>query len=240
MPRMNPVAVPNAVRGIEEIVVTHTKTKSGTITSSEKTVPIVLTKGKKSGQSSKPKKRLPANPQLPTPEPEGNIPEPEGNIPTEAPTEYAPTEYVGDTPFLGEQDYGLPDLIVESSRPQATVCAVSIYWTCLTDISQTPMEQWMQLRARYLHILLENEAKPISDKCSTCHRPAVIKCPDCFGSPSYCRDCVSDAHRCSPFHWPLLWTATHYTQVSLQSLGFFLCLGHGGAPCPKTVEVWVY
>ena len=129
---------------------------------------------------------------------------------------------------------------MEPSQPQATVCAVSIYWTCLTDISQTPMEQWIQLRTRYLHILLENKAKPISDKCSICHGPAVIKCLDCFGSPLYCRDCVSNAHRCSPLHRPLLWTATHYTQVSLQSLGFFLCLGHGGAPCPKTVEVWVY
>ncbi|KAF8264636.1 hypothetical protein EI94DRAFT_1592386 [Lactarius quietus] len=65
---------------------------------------------------------------------------------------------------------------------------------------------------------------------------AVIKCPDCFGSPSYCRDCISDAHRNSPFHWPCIWTVSHYAQVSLQSLGFYLSLGHGGSPCPKTVE----
>src|ERR1700677_1829975 len=102
------------------------------------------------------------------------------------------------------------------------------------------MWQWTQLRHKYLHLLLEKEGKPASDKCSVCHDHAIIKCPDCFGSPSYCRDCVLDAHRHSPFHRPLLWTATHYMHVSLQSLGFSLCLGHGSVPCPKTVEVCVY
>ncbi|KAF8257902.1 hypothetical protein EI94DRAFT_1497965, partial [Lactarius quietus] len=58
------------------------------------------------------------------------------------------------------------------------------------------------------------------------------KCPDCFRSPSYCKECVSDAHKHSPFHQPLLWTATHYTPTLLQSLGLALCLGHGGTPCP--------
>ena len=106
------------------------------------------------------------------------------------------------------------------------------------------MEQWIELRNRYLYLLLEKEGKPASDKCSMCYGPAMIKCPDCFGAPSYCRDCVCDAHISSPFHRPLLWTETHYTPVSLQSLGFFLCLGHGNAPCPKTVEVcfffWIH
>ncbi|KAH8995501.1 hypothetical protein EDB86DRAFT_2829415 [Lactarius hatsudake] len=40
----------------------------------------------------------------------------------------------------------------------------------------------------------------------------------------------------SPFHWPLLWTATHYTPVSLHSLGYVLFFGHAGEPCPQTVE----
>ncbi|KAN0124687.1 hypothetical protein V8E53_002258 [Lactarius tabidus] len=98
------------------------------------------------------------------------------------------------------------------------------------------MEQWTEFRNKNLHLLLDMEAKPASDSCSVCNRPACIKCPDCFGSPSFCRICIPVAHRHSPFHRPLLWTATHYTQVSLQSLGFALCLGHAGAPCPKTVE----
>ncbi|KAF8256471.1 hypothetical protein EI94DRAFT_1646193 [Lactarius quietus] len=98
------------------------------------------------------------------------------------------------------------------------------------------MEEWLQFWSNYLHILLKMEGKPASDRCSMCIGQAVIKCPDCFGTPSFCKDCALESHRCSPFHCPLLWTMTHYTQVSLQSLGFALCLGHGGAPCPKTVE----
>jgi hypothetical protein len=102
------------------------------------------------------------------------------------------------------------------------------------------MEQWVQHRSKYLHVLLEMEGRPTSTKCYRCAGQADIKCPDCFCAPVFCRGCCLKAHRHSPFHRPLQWTATHYTQVSLQSLGFVLCLGHGGAPCPKTVEVWVY
>src|ERR1700744_4621685 len=102
------------------------------------------------------------------------------------------------------------------------------------------MEQWIPLRSRYLHVLLEMEGKPAHSTCSICHRNACIKCPDCFGSPFYCRVCVPYAHRHSPFHRPLLWSTTHYTQVTLQSLGFALCFGHAGIPCPSTVEVCIY
>src|ERR1700691_2374866 len=101
------------------------------------------------------------------------------------------------------------------------------------------MEQCLQYRTRYLHILLEAESHPSHPQCYMCAGHAVIKCPDCFGAPLSCRSCCLKAHRHSPFHRPLQWTATHYTQISLQSLGFSLCLGHCGAPCPKTVEVWM-
>ena len=100
------------------------------------------------------------------------------------------------------------------------------------------MKQWLHLRRRYLHILLEVEGRPISHTCSMCSGHAVVKCPDCIGATSMCKACCLQAHRNYPFHRPLLWTATHYTQASLHSLGFALCLEHNGAPCPKTVEVW--
>ncbi|KAH9015585.1 hypothetical protein EDB85DRAFT_1810850, partial [Lactarius pseudohatsudake] len=58
------------------------------------------------------------------------------------------------------------------------------------------------------------------------------RCPDCFGSLSFCKECCLEAHRNSPFHRPLLWNTTHYTPVTLHSLGFALYVGHGGAPCP--------
>src|SRR6266568_8374786 len=99
------------------------------------------------------------------------------------------------------------------------------------------MEQWVQLRSKYLHILLEMEGRPSTPKCSMCKVYAGFKCPDCFGAPLLCKDCCVETHRCSPFHRPLKWTATHYSPVTLQSLGLVLFLGHGGVPCPRTVEV---
>src|ERR1700733_9002035 len=99
------------------------------------------------------------------------------------------------------------------------------------------MEQWLEIWNKYLHILLEMEGRPSIPKCSLCNRHGDIKCPDCFGAPLFCKGCCVKAHRCSPFHHPLQWTTTHYTPVSLHSLGLVLFLGHGGAPCPNTVEV---
>src|SRR6266702_1169621 len=77
-------------------------------------------------------------------------------------------------------------------------------------------------------------------KCSMCRKHGGFKCPDCFGGPLLCKDCCVEFHRHSPFHRPLQWTSTHYTPVSLQSLGLVLFLGHNGAPCPQTVEVCTY
>src|ERR1700761_6814234 len=102
------------------------------------------------------------------------------------------------------------------------------------------MRQWIELRDRYLHVLLEMEGQGRSDKCSMCNKTSELKCPDCFGPLVFCRECCLEAHRNLPFHRPLRWTATHYTPVTLHSLGFALCIGHGGAPCPQTVEVWAH
>ncbi|KAH9035584.1 hypothetical protein EDB84DRAFT_1269414 [Lactarius hengduanensis] len=99
------------------------------------------------------------------------------------------------------------------------------------------MRQWIELRNRYLHVLLEMEGRGRSDKCSMCNKTPDLKCPDCFGPLLFCRECCLEAHRNLPFHRPLQWNATHYTPVTLHSLGFALCVGHGGAPCPQTVEV---
>ncbi|KAH9033011.1 hypothetical protein EDB85DRAFT_1864729 [Lactarius pseudohatsudake] len=98
------------------------------------------------------------------------------------------------------------------------------------------MEQWLQLRSKYLHILLEMESHPSFPKCSVCHEHGDIKCHDCVGAPLFCKSCCVKVHRHSPFHRPLLWTATHYTPVSLHSLGYVLFFGHAGEPCPQTVE----
>ena len=41
----------------------------------------------------------------------------------------------------------------------------------------------------------------------------------------------------SPYHRIAQWTGSHFAPTSLYSLGFMLCLGHSGKPCPLTVEV---
>ena len=57
MPRCQDVIVSNTVRNIAEVVVTHTKTKQGTVRSTEKIVPIVLPQEDHSGPSSKSRKK---------------------------------------------------------------------------------------------------------------------------------------------------------------------------------------
>ena len=226
MVRCRDVIVPNAVRGVEEVVAIHTITKDGSVRSKDTIVPVVVPKSKKSGQSSK--RKANAQPRA---------------------EESQPPAYVTDIidnakgdPYCDEQMNTFPNLnpAVEDDQPQTTVCLHLEIIHMYIHMVQIPMEQWLQFRSQYLHTLLEMDAKPVSDTCSVCYKPACIKCPDCFGSPSYCRACIPYAHMHSPFHHPLLWTATHYTQVSLQSLGFALCLGHAGVPCPSTVEVCAY
>ena len=50
------IIVPNAVRGIVEVVATHTMTNDGTVRSSDKVMPIVVPKQTHSGQSSRTQK----------------------------------------------------------------------------------------------------------------------------------------------------------------------------------------
>ena len=231
MPRCQDVIVSNTVRNIAEVVVTHTKTKQGTVRSTEKTVPIVLPQEDHSGPSSKSRKTN----------------EPLQPRPKDARESANETDIIdgacGDS-YLDDRDNVFPDPdpdpTVEEGQPRTPVCPHLIYSNKYAYTTQIQMEQWLQFRDQYLHVLLDMEARPLSDTCSMCHKSARLKCPDCFGSPSYCEVCIPYAHMHSPFHRPLLWTATHYTQVSLQSLGFALCLGHAGVPCPSTVEVCGY
>ena len=114
MPRsgMLPMDVPNALKDVEEVVVTHTKTSRGTVTR-QKVVPIVLPTPEGSGQPSKSKKKSLSAPKRTTTRSDKGIP-----------TDHL-TEFVEDTPFRDEQDYEVPDLIVEPSRPKASVGTIS-------------------------------------------------------------------------------------------------------------------
>ncbi|KAH9011462.1 hypothetical protein EDB84DRAFT_1445140 [Lactarius hengduanensis] len=57
MPRSRDVIVPDIVDGIEEVVIKHTKTKRGTIRTTEKVVPVVRPQKERSGQPSRPRKK---------------------------------------------------------------------------------------------------------------------------------------------------------------------------------------
>jgi hypothetical protein len=98
------------------------------------------------------------------------------------------------------------------------------------------MGQWLQMRARYLHLLLENEALTRTPSCSVCHTAMHVKCLDCLGANYFCRICCIKSHKRTPFHRLAHWTGMHFTPISLHSLGFVVFLGHHGNPCPLTVE----
>jgi hypothetical protein len=107
----------------------------------------------------------------------------------------------------------------------------------MSDHLQTPMDQWLQVRSRYLHLLLEMEGVTKSPKCSLCSKAMDVKCGDCIGGNYLCVACCLQVHKRSPFHRIFRWTGTHFSPTSLCSLGFKLCLEHDGDPCPMTVEV---
>ncbi|KAH9031492.1 hypothetical protein EDB84DRAFT_1271056 [Lactarius hengduanensis] len=67
-----------------------------------------------------------------------------------------------------------------------------------------------------------------------------IKCSDCIGGNYFCKDCCLRSHMRSPFHRISRWTGSHFAPISLMLLGFKLCFGHDGKPCPLTVEVWIH
>src|SRR6201996_9375925 len=113
----------------------------------------------------------------------------------------------------------------------------SLFMFTYLTLSQAPMDQWLRLRARYLHLLLEMEGLTKAPKCTICGNAMEMKCTDCTGGNYFCKACCIQSHRQTPFHWLAWWTGKHFAPVSLYSLGFALFLGHHGEPCPLTVEV---
>ena len=99
------------------------------------------------------------------------------------------------------------------------------------------MGQWLHLQARYLHLLLEMEGLTKAPKCSMCSSVMEVKCSNCIGGNYFCKACCIQSHKQTPFHQMAQWTRSHFSPVSLYSLGFVLYLGHHGDPCPLTVEV---
>ena len=100
------------------------------------------------------------------------------------------------------------------------------------------MDQWLSVRDRYLHHLLEMEGVTKAPTCSLCGVAAMaVKCIDCVGGDYFCVACCLHAHKRLPFHRICHWTGDHFLPISLYALGFKLCLEHDGEPCPLTVDV---
>ena len=102
------------------------------------------------------------------------------------------------------------------------------------------MDQWLEHRSRYLHLLLEMEGLTKAQTCSMCTNAMEVKCSDCIGGNYFCKACCLQTHKRSPFHRMARWTGSHFAMTSLYALGFKLCLGHDGDPCSLTVEVSPY
>ena len=105
MPRTRDVIVPDAVNGVVEVVTRHTRTKRGTIRTTEKVIPVLRPTKETSGESSKSKKKGKKPPNRPE-DAEGFG----GAIPVMEDTQA----------YTGDHEYDPPDLAPDSP-PQGTV-----------------------------------------------------------------------------------------------------------------------
>jgi hypothetical protein len=109
MPRSRDMIIPDAVEGIEEVVIKHTKTKRGTIRTTEKVVPVLHPQKERSGESSRTKKKKGTQHEI-----QPDVSEGSGR----------PTPTMGDKQihqYVDNQDYDLLDGVEEDTRPQASV-----------------------------------------------------------------------------------------------------------------------
>ena len=111
MPRARDTIILNAVKGVQEVVIRHTRTKRGTIRTTETVIPIVRPPTDTSGQSSRSKKKG-KQPQIPA---------------DDAQASGQAIPIIDDTqaiPHMDEQEYDFPDAAPENSRSPVTVCII--------------------------------------------------------------------------------------------------------------------
>jgi hypothetical protein len=221
MPRPRYVAVPESDTEIVEEVTTRHRTTRGMKLKQERVAmerPLQTKPGKASGSRSKYNKQAQAD-------------QAAENI-----SDAGHNNIVQAYDYVDNPEYPLVHLSDEEDHQAKVISQYLLFYA--SDISQSPMDQWLRCRSTYLNMLLEMEGRVSSPKCSICSKgSAHIKCSDCFGGNVFCKDCCLRHHRRSPFHRLLEWNGRHYAPTSLYSLGFILFLGHNGDPCPKTMEV---
>jgi hypothetical protein len=105
MPQCRDVIVPDALKGIKEVVVTHTKSKWGTIRTKERVVPTVLPKQEHSRRSLKSKNGAPPQP--------GDASEGSQKAERAVPTSGG----ADNNPYLGDHNFLFPDPAPEDSLP---------------------------------------------------------------------------------------------------------------------------
>ena len=221
-------------------IVTETRRSKRGLRTTEKDVIVHSSKEKKSGQSSRSKSQSRRNIGKPS-HASGHIPsDDEETIPLKR--THVPEDIIegqgddGEHVMEGHGD-DEEETPIQETQGQGNVCAQMTSYILTSDDSQTPMDQWVHVRSRYLHLLLEMEGVTKAPKCSRCDEAMAVKCGDCIGGNYFCVACCLQAHKRSPFHRVFHWTGSHFSPISLYSLGFKLCLEHDGEPCPLTVEV---
>lgn len=63
-----------------------------------------------------------------------------------------------------------------------------------------------------------------------------MRCLDCYGGHSECKECILNAHQRLPFHRLEIWDGKCFTKTSLFDQGFVLRVGHGGHWCPSRTD----
>ncbi|TFK60799.1 hypothetical protein BDN72DRAFT_744711, partial [Pluteus cervinus] len=72
-------------------------------------------------------------------------------------------------------------------------------------------------------------------QCGDSTEVAYFRCRDCISNMVYCRTCIINQHRCTPFHCIEKWEGRFFGRTSLHNIGFVLHLGHDGHPCPHSL-----
>lgn len=86
----------------------------------------------------------------------------------------------------------------------------------------------------YMPVYLEQAGRR-NTECPACNHqvPATIRCIDCFGYHSLCRECILGVHQTLPCHRLEKWNGDCFTPTTLIDEGYLLHLGHGGLACPN-------
>ncbi|KAF7969559.1 hypothetical protein HWV62_26913 [Athelia sp. TMB] len=84
------------------------------------------------------------------------------------------------------------------------------------------------------HLLATEVDDQIGSTCDCGEASRIIKCLDCFMSPSTCQACFASAHIHNPTHWAERWNGHFFVRHDISQLdGYVISLGHSGARCPK-------